>query len=266
MACLLTKTSEEIVAAQQKVFVWPWPDVFDFNMGILLQWTPTIDDKQFFSQPIHAFIAGNFTRVPVMMGTNANEGVSFVYRVFSQPTSDAEFIAAVGLGFREDALKVLEKYPVSFFINDSRPALSKVATDYLFGCSTRRVAMATSSWGVPTYLYYYDHALALPGGYRYCRSVACHGAELTILFHTAPNLGHNFTQAEDMMSKAMMNWWTSFAKSKHGDPNAGHNVNMIWLPFTPQSMNNARIATPVSPQKNLDKAYCDFWDPLGYDW
>jgi carboxylesterase type B len=270
MACLLSKTPEEIVVAQEKVFVWPWPDVFDFNFGILLQWTPTIDGKQFFSQPINAFIAGNFTRVPIMLGTNADEGVMFVYQGFKQPTSDVAYVTAVALAFRESSFEVLEEYPVSFWINDSRPALSKVVTDYLFGCSTRRVALATSSWGVPTYLYYFDHALSFPAAYgphyQFCRFAACHGSELPMLFHTAIEMGFNYTQPEDVMSKAMMHWWSNFAKSKTGNPNFGNNVNMTWLPFTSQALNNARIATPVSPQKNLEKAYCDFWDSLGYDW
>ncbi len=86
----------------------------------------------------------------------------FVYQLLSKPTTVTEYVAGVSVAFRTSVLSVLEEYPVSFFSSDTRPEMSILVTEYLFGCSTRRAAFATSKY-VPTYLYYYDHALSFDG-------------------------------------------------------------------------------------------------------
>ena len=59
--CLRSKSAEQVVEAQGKVFVLPDPT--KFNLDILLQWTPTIDGVQLSMQPLDALVAGKFNKV-----------------------------------------------------------------------------------------------------------------------------------------------------------------------------------------------------------
>ena len=47
-----------------------------------------------------------------MLGSNSQEGVLFVYQVFSKALTPLEYSAIVGVLYRQSALDVFNKYPV----------------------------------------------------------------------------------------------------------------------------------------------------------
>jgi para-nitrobenzyl esterase len=86
-----------------------------------------VDGRVIPDQPWRLFDAGRVARVPVLVGTNADEMRS--------------------LG-----------------VTDSADA--KVATDAEFGAPARRLARAMARRGEPVYLYYFTHVIPTPGGER----------------------------------------------------------------------------------------------------
>jgi para-nitrobenzyl esterase len=178
-----------------------------------------------------AFLSGQFHRVPVISGSNHDEGRFFVasqYDFQGNPLKDAGYFAAVEIFFpgpeNHDFVKslVTKDYPLSNYhppegVERAPLALGALETDYLFACGERN-AVRLLSKHVPTFAYEFNDenapwfypAISFPSG-------AAHGVELTYLFnlqfHPAP-----FTPAQQQLSDTMIRYWTEFAKT--GNPNS----------------------------------------------
>lgn len=110
-----------------------FPNPFELTLDILLTWQPTIDGVEIPDQILKVVNNGSYTKVPIMLGTNHNEGVEFVY-----PSVDfldnIEYVLAVLAIFRTSAPKVLEQYPIiNNPFTDMRPNFSELITHYIFG-------------------------------------------------------------------------------------------------------------------------------------
>jgi len=74
----------------------------------------------------------------------------------------------------------------------------------------------------------------------------------------------NFTAVEKVLSKEMLDSWTSFAR--YGDPN--HNKQSPqWPNYVANTSLNMHFQTPLNKIDSffLDDT-CRFWDALGYVW
>jgi carboxylesterase type B len=56
-------------------------DPFNLTLEIVLVWQPVIDGIDVTNQILINIEKGNYNKVPIMIGTNNNEGVMFVYQV-----------------------------------------------------------------------------------------------------------------------------------------------------------------------------------------
>lgn len=119
--------------------------------------------------------------------------------------------------------------------------------DFLCGCITLTMfplsmsSRIISSISIPV--------LCMPVRFRHSRSFVqywvCffstgHGGELSFIFHSAPQMGFNFTADEEKLSNQMITYWTNFAK--YGDPNGKGDLS--WPQYTYQTKSVLRFLTP----------------------
>ncbi|KAG5836703.1 hypothetical protein ANANG_G00231390 [Anguilla anguilla] len=161
-ACLQALTSQEVLAAQVKAgskIVNP----FRF-LELFESWGPYIDGELIKEQSITAFQKGHWQKdKPVLLGTTSEEGVIFVYGVFTKPVSALECTVYTTAIFKQHALRILHKYIPLYQDADRRSMLSQIVTDYVFLCPSRRAARAAAGGGGAAWLYVFDHAAADPG-------------------------------------------------------------------------------------------------------
>jgi hypothetical protein len=99
-----------------------------------LQFTPVVDGEEVVMEPLAAIQSGNWdSSVPLLLGTNTNEGETFIYAAFDFEVPG--FLIALGLDViftPEDSAKIaaIPRYNMSGM--DSRNSLSNVLTDYWY--------------------------------------------------------------------------------------------------------------------------------------
>jgi hypothetical protein len=139
--------------------------------------------------------------------------------------------------------------------------ISVLLTDGQFTATTRRVARCISqNQTEPVYSYFFSHkhtvaALTPYGSY--------HGMELFYVFNNWENAtlgtGPLFKAQDDSVQKAMLAYWTNFAKT--GNPNASGLVNWPQYQSAPDCYLEIK-ATPDGSACGLRTAKSDFWDAV----
>jgi para-nitrobenzyl esterase len=212
-----------------------------------------------------AFRSGHFNRVPVMIGNNLDEQTWFIGMneiAAGEPLSVAAYSERIQASYAANASKVLAQYPLSDYANPSE-ALAAATTASGFACGTRRairlLAPQVRTWAYEfrdrTAPFYFPHASFTYG--------AGHTLELQYLFpgfHGATGAPQALTTAERRLSKVMLGYWTSFARS--GDPDS-HGTPR-WAPYQVQQ-DNYQSLEPPDPKETHDFSSvhrCAFWDGL----
>jgi len=244
-ACLRAVSAADLVAVQISALS-PFVD------GTLLTQTPTA-----------AFASGQFNKVPVISGTNHDEWRFFVaeqYDGSGNPidTSDKYAAAVTALWTSFLAPSVLALYPYANY-PDGGLALSAVGTDGVFSCPARNADKSLSKF-TTTYTYEFNDENAPPGtvpGVSFPLG-AFHAAELQYLFvlegYTFP-----FTADQQMLSDAMISYWTQFAKT--GNPNSASQPT--WPPYSASTDMFQSLVPPAPMQEaNFNTFHnCDlYWN------
>lgn len=181
---------------------------FDDTWGHLL-WGPIVDGTVLPEDPIVAFRAGRHAGVPVMVGSNANEG-----ELFTPP-----LLGCLDTGLFVDATfgslapVIRDVYPClgSSFV--PRWSAVDAVTDASFSCHARRALDALHEGGAPVWRYVYDYTRADPLVFALR---AFHSAELPLVFGTHDRLGYLPPRGEDELSAELMATWAALARD--GDP------------------------------------------------
>eukprot|EP01112_Ceratiomyxa_fruticulosa_P018992 TRINITY_DN614_c0_g1_i1.p1 TRINITY_DN614_c0_g1~~TRINITY_DN614_c0_g1_i1.p1 ORF type:complete len:572 (-),score=112.96 TRINITY_DN614_c0_g1_i1:633-2348(-) len=255
--CFLEKSVNEIVAAENLTIsgIVPWPNTF--QSGYIF--SPIVGTKEVPLQPIEAFLTGDSLPIPVIMGTNSQEGYMFVYLLFDSPMDVLEYKALVLAIFGFNAFKILESYPCTNS-TDCRPTLAMITTHFVFSCPTRAAARAQGKLNDNIYLYYFNHVSSFGGwgpNYPFCVDAVCHGAELPYVFGVVPFLGYSWTSAEQQLSQNMMQLWGDFV-------NVGDFTNIWPLYNATDSESIALDVGPLQIQSDFLDDLCDMWDEVGY--
>jgi len=183
-------------------------------------WGPVVDNVELLDHPANLVMRGAVTRVPTLMGSNADEGTMFT-KPLVPVKSTQEFVNSTiqALWGTERAKHLFELYP---FANYSSPfyAASAIVGDFTFGCPRRRTARWLSlldhsgQVGSPgVYAYYFSHTPVSTSWLA--PSLKCfHGAELIYLFGIPSAL---WGSAEHTLSRELQSYWSNFAAT--GNPN-----------------------------------------------
>ena len=223
-------------------------------------------------QPTAAAVAaGDFARVPIVTGSNRDEG-----RTFSQGYigfSEAQYDAWLQSTFGSDAPAILAHYPWPSDADQFTAAylIGAIFTDSgllagIGGCSQLHTDQAFARY-VPTYSYEFD-AREGPGltpipGYVWG---AGHAAELAYLFPSFDNgtpIAPTFNAGERQLSRDMIDYWGGFVF--RASPNAPGLANWPRFDRTGKIM-SLRVAgqsTPITTAEFRAEHQCDFWGGAG---
>jgi para-nitrobenzyl esterase len=187
----------------------------------------TIDGWALPEQIVEAFDAGRQARVPVLAGFNSGEIRSQRVLLPRAPADAAAYEAAVRAGYGDLADAFLRLDPAS----DIDGSLLAATRDAVYGWASERIVRHQAALGLPAYLYIFDHCYPAAEARDLC---AFHASELPFVFgHVGPDavLPPNWPRpegaSETALSTAMMDYWTSFART--GAPVSAHGP--AWRPY-----------------------------------
>lgn len=176
-----------------------------------LNFNPIADNITYVSDPLQRRLSGNIARIPVMGGTNSQEG-----RVFEVGTHSPDALLTQIFGNRTAVIAaVKDAYAIgSPGISNGYDQVSQIFTEYVFQCSQAAWANATAGAGIPAWRYYFNASFA--NTQRYAGLGVYHSSEIPIVFGTYPK--ENATAQEVALSRAMQSAWARFAKNPMGGP------------------------------------------------
>ena len=171
---------------------------------------PVVDGVLVPEAPSAAVAAGHLNPVPLIIGTNDNDGGILI----PPDLSKAAYVALVQRVFGPDAPRILKRYAPAV---EGGPAgaLTTLLTDAAFGAPARATARAMAAAGQKSWLYLFTRAIPGPAGAR----GAGHGMELLYVFNNLGQLRRIF-RSDGRLSDMMAEAWTEFARS--GDPNGAN--------------------------------------------
>ena len=274
VACLRSLSVGAILTVENNVFSAPgFSSIFDFF--------PNVDGVLIPKQPVLALALGKYNHVPVIQGTNHDEGRYFVAVAFDlnpavgalKPADYPTAVEALAATFvtqesgifpttatstaslvQQIAQEILNEYPLSNFANPDE-ALSAVFGDGAFSCQAN-IANEIFSLSVPNFGYEFNDEnapmlflppVSLPYG-------ATHTDKLQFLFPFEPAL---LSASEQQLATRMKSYWTNFARN--GNPNGSGTAP--WAAFNLLA-GNVQSLIPPTPQIEFDFAKehnCGFW-------
>jgi para-nitrobenzyl esterase len=236
----------------------------------------TIVDGKLVPQPAaDALKKGEFNRVPMINGTNHDEGnliAAFFFDISGKPLEASGYSGALQLiggfipqvGYRDaDIAAVAAAYRLDAYASPDLAA-AQVITDGVIACPAYEMSKAIAAHA-PVYAYEFadldaPEIVAGPISFPYR---AAHFSELQYLFDlgsiTRPGSAA-LTDAQKGLSAQMMRYWTSFAWN--GDPNGKDSPH--WPPFAGDGNPVQSLAEPAPAPTADFGAYhkCDFWRQL----
>ncbi len=176
------------------------------SQGVVDGWTLT-------RQLVDTFDAAAQAQVPLMTGFTSGEMRAGLVPLPPVPASARVYEQAIARRYGDRAPAFLALYPAS----DVRESMLAVLRDAVFGWSSERLARRYAAAGLPAYLYLFDRCDPASRARDLC---AFHASELPYLFGqtgpgaTLPPEWPRLDGREDAaLSRAMMDYWTSFARS-----------------------------------------------------
>ncbi len=178
----------------------------------------TIDEQVLPHQLTEIFDAGEQAPVPIIAGFNSGEIRSLRILSPPPPVSAEVYENVIRERYGDLADEFLKLYPSA----DMQESIWATTRDALYGWTAERLVMKQTELGHPSFLYLWDH------GYPAADDMglhAFHASELPYVFGTfdvVPPLWPKIpdTPLEHKLSKAMIGYWTSFARN--GKPTSGN--------------------------------------------
>jgi len=243
---------------------------------------PILDGQTVPGLPTALLKAGAFNHVPVIAGTNGNEGTYFIAVATNgshpgTPLTAAEVTDTITADFPASASQILAAYPLAGYDTPAQ-ALAAIETDSFFACPTDNVRKLISSfasvWG-----YEFNQSdpvqnFPLPSAPGLIMGDS-HTTELAYVFGH-DGAGKPLTGPDEALSDAIIGYWTSLAA--FGNPNRGDEES---APFTGPTPGNTErptwrrinywtsrvqsLGSPIEEEGNFAmKHQCALWASLGY--
>lgn len=259
MICLQALSLDEIHTAYSAVA----QDVLSTDPFIL---GPTVDGVEATVHPWVAASNGNVNKVPIMFGTNRDEG-----SMFCDLQEDATLGDLHDFWTMCDVDVAGQEVLTSIYLDDkSYPNLDGATNNWWAGmrslgdnamsCPANYAAEQLHAQQ-PVYQYFFQHVSNYANDHD---GLVIHGSELPFVLH----LKNIFLNIKDRkMSDIMSSYWTNFLLSENGNPNE-HHSDYKPLPDWPQytdtnpSILNIVDYNNIQSIQTLKKAECDFWIPF----
>jgi len=188
------------------------------------------EDGFVISEPLDkAYALGHVRKIPVIMGTNADETSTLVTSLYGPKiTSDQQLEANITDSYGSSVWNQLKTAVGNENLPTPQDRLIRLSTDLIFTCPISSLLMSLAKESdapasSKTWRYVFDHSLPLPS---LSRLGAFHGLEIAYVFGNLPEF-LKILPSERALSNSMLNYWASFAKN--GTPNASGQP--AWTPF-----------------------------------
>jgi para-nitrobenzyl esterase len=249
LACLRALPAAQLVEATPPFTSARVDTTLDVKHGLAgsLAWAASVDGWVVPADPMARLLAGQHNKVPLVIGSNAEEMALFL--VASQTFTCGQFEADMQALFGADADDVVAAYPCAL---DGRGAEVAALTDLTMSCRARRVAHASAAAGAPTYRYSFEHTAS------YGPTVwlgAYHAAELSYVFGNFGALGYVPTLWERQLSDTMMDHWGQHAAT--GAPNGPDLVE--WPRWTAADERWLELEVTAQPALDDKAGLCAMW-------
>lgn len=223
MACLLSKTDVEIKRAGMTLYLTECP------------WAPVADGVELSTHPWIALANGDVADVPILHGSNADEGALFTVFPHDGNAEDlAKYWSLQGYTEAEQvdltSFYVTDKtYPTTYFDNSLYWwAAQRAYGDDFMSCPAKYTSTQLSQHQLKrnrksdTYFYHFEHT---PRNITLTR----HVSEIPFAFHQEELINH---PADKQMADVMSSYWGNFFASH--DPNVesiGRGHLPRWTPY-----------------------------------
>ncbi|KAH6632903.1 Alpha/Beta hydrolase protein [Boeremia exigua] len=176
-----------------------------------LIFNPIADNVTLFQNPAARRLSGNISQIPVLGGSNSQEG-----RVFAVGQTNLTAFLQTTFGAAPALIPAIAAaYPIGGpGITNGYDAISAVITDATFQCPAALWANATASIGIPTWRYYFNASFSNTQSYP--QLGAYHASEIPLVFGTYPR--SNTTTQEYALASYMRGAWARFAKNPLAGP------------------------------------------------
>ena len=196
----------------------------------------TVDGWVIPEQPAVTFAEGRQAKVPVLTGSNADEGTDTI----GTPVTLESYRAWLASQFDDHAEAVFRSYPAQSNAG-ARAAFIAVTTAYQRAHAVRALAQTTAGSGHRAYLYFFSYP---PKG-EYAREGlgSFHGLELSFVGggYFRPSRWGEPDAADQKLVHIMTGYWLQFAAT--GDPN--RQDLPVWRAFDPASDNALEIGVKI---------------------
>jgi para-nitrobenzyl esterase len=221
------------------------PALFAASEAVGAPFGPIVDGSWMPEQPRALYDRAEIARVPLLIGSNSDEGTAFTLDAASI-ANDPQYVTALER-LAADPVEVQQVYPLSDFASAKNPyqaAFARAWGDSRLVCSTLDVAVRAQRAGSPVYMYNFDMPMDDVLG-------AAHAFEIGFVFGTIANP----TPEQKAVSDRMQRYWTRFAET--GDPNSAGEYP--WPSFTQTANVRMSFAPTPSVIAEFRSRECNFW-------
>jgi para-nitrobenzyl esterase len=216
---------------------------------------PIVDGWVVPDDPAAIFQAGKQANVPLLVGTNADEGSIFLLGI---PVSSVDgYRTTLRTMFKDHADDVLAAYPVKGS-NEVRPALDQIVTDSYFVFAARFFARTSSAVNAQTFVY---HFTRVSPDSKWRTLGAFHASEIPYAFMTQETGFATYDEKDHDLARVMSAYWVQFAMT--GNPNRSGLPD--WPAYDPQSDRYVELGDTVSVRANLHVQACDLFERIELD-
>jgi len=247
LSCLRAASVEDLLANGMQ----PMPGAGEVMGGAKWSFAAVLDGPDgFLPDNLQAlFDRGDIADVPYLLGSNNDEGATFVIRATPLMSQD-EYMDDLKKRFGAKASSVAEVYPPSAFGGDFNLARSRVIGDSGVVCSTHDTARRAAKAGRKVFMYNFNVPWALAPDLLH----AGHGGEISHVFGT-PYLPKPDADSE-RVAEGMNAYWARFAAT--GDPNF-QAAPAQWPEFKPDADKRLQLDPNWQVLENFRTQECAFW-------
>jgi para-nitrobenzyl esterase len=243
LACMRAKSAQEIMDTGKPPADLSGPAVYRYE--------PCVDGWVVTDLPLNIFEAGKQQKVPLLIGSNADEGNLFSTVANANVDSYKDYVNRL---CGDKAQQVLTMYPASDG-TQAKAAANKVMTLMTFTCPARVYAGAMNK--VNSKAYFYQFTRVPPGS----KMGAFHSVEISYVFATfrpvmSPLKAEAYYDEIDrVLSEAMMSYWTNFAAA--ADPNKEGLKN--WPVYDAKADQYLEFGILIKVKSGLKTEACDLF-------
>ncbi len=247
LAALRAKSAEEILKGSKMASNF-------FFGGDGTHFAPIVDGWVVPDDPGVIFAAGKQHAVPLIVGSNADEGT--IFTLTAPQMAAIQYQKLMRQLYPERADEILTLYPASGAA-EVKSAINRLIGDAAFIGGARYFA-STQSRVSKAFLYHFTWVAPTARGKMLG---AFHSSEIPHVFGTLDTSALSEAQKASLHSRAMMEAWVRFAAT--GDPNPKGGT--LWPVYDAAKDQHLEFGTEVKVKSGLRKQQCDLFEKIGVE-